>query len=143
MPTNKGYYVMTSRSYSRTCKELIIIIPINEAEENNLDNGHLHCIKEGKTFDITSSDVICYGEIDFHLGSNDFDTISGMNWLDHLTGQGITIPSDYNYNKHCCNSPIGKIRYYDTTNPALVARYAHGCLGKPQRCCIFKEKIYK
>ena len=50
------------------------------------------------------------------------------------------VPSDYNYEEHCCYSPIRSYRYYDTTNPAVVAQYMHARLGKPQRCCIFKEK---
>ena len=67
------------------------------------------------------------------------NTIANMNWLDHLGLQGVTVPSDYDYEEHCCYPPGKYIRFYDTTNPAVVARYAHACLGKPKRCCIFRQ----
>lgn len=116
------------------------MIPISEYEEHNLDRGGLHAIRDNQEFFILSKNVICYGEIDFSNSSEDMDTIANMNWLDHLILQGITVPSDYNYEEHCCYSPTNKYRYYDTTNPAVIAQYMHARLGKPQRCCIFKEK---
>lgn len=115
------------------------MIPISEDEEHNLDRGGLHAIRDNQEFFILSKNVICYGEIDFSNSSEDMDTIANMNWLDHLNFQGIPVPSDYNYEEHCCCPPGKYIRYYDTTNPAIVVRYAHGCLGKPKRCCIFKK----
>lgn len=119
------------------------MIPISEKEEKALDNGNLVCERGGFKYSIDSSHVICYGEIDFSDNSEDFQVISAMNWLDHLTQQGIAVPSDYNYKEHCCYSPIKCYRYYDTTNPAIVSQYAHACLGKPQRVCIFREKRKK
>lgn len=138
--TDLTYQVICSRSTSKLEKELIIIIPISEKEELALDKGLLVTKRDGFQFTIDKSTVICYGEIDFHDGSDDFDVIQGMNWLDHLGALGICVPSDYNYEEHCCYSPIKSYRYYDTTNPAIVAQYMHARLGKPQRCCIFKEK---
>lgn len=141
MPSGRAYYVMTSHSSSNKDKKSIIMIPISEAEELELDNGALHVVRDNIEFSILSKDIICYGEIDFSNDSEDMDTIANMNWLDHLILQGVIVPSDYNYEEHCCYPPGKYIRYYDTTNPATVARYVHGCLGKPQRCCIFKHTI--
>ena len=139
--TDLTYQVICSRSVNKIETELVIMIPISENEEAVLDKGLLVTTRDGFTFTINKSNVICYGEIDFHNNSDDFDIIQGMNWLDHLDALGICVPSDYNYEEHCCYSPINSYRYYDTTNPAVVAQYIHARLGKPQRCCIFKEKI--
>lgn len=141
MPSDKEYYVMTSRSSNTRSKELIIIIPITEEDEKKLDKGTIHAVRGDQEFFILPDKIICYGKIDFSNSSEDLDTISNMNWLDHLILQGVTIPSDYNYEEHCCYPPGKYIRYYDTTNPAIITKYAHACLGKPERCCIFKQTI--
>ena len=116
------------------------MIPISEKEELALDNGLLVTTRNGFTFSIDKSTVICYGEIDFHDNSDDYNAIQCMNWLDHLGVLGICVPSNYDYDKHCCYSPNKFCKFYDTTNPAIVAQYIHARLGKPQRCCIFREK---
>ena len=139
MPSDRAYYVMSSHSSSNKVKESIIIIPISEDEEQKLDRGGLHAIRDNQEFYILSKNVICYGEIDFSNSSEDMNTIANMNWLDYLGLQGVTVPSDYDYEEHCCYPPGKYIRFYDTTNPAIVARYAHACLGKPKRCCIFRQ----
>lgn len=118
------------------------MIPISEKEELALDKGLLHTTRNGFTFTIESKDVICYGEIDFHDGSDDFEVIQGMNWLNWVCGLGVCVPSDYDYEEHCCYSPNKSYRFYDSSNPAVVAQYFHGRLGKPKRVCIFKEKHY-
>ena len=142
MPSGKKYYVMTSRSFSnRNSKELIIMIPITEDDEKRLDKGTLHAFRGDQEFFILPDKIICYGKIDFSNLSEDLDTISNMNWLDHLILRGVVVPSDYNYEEHCCYPPGKYIRYYDTTNPAIIAKYAHACLDKPERCCIFKQII--
>ena len=131
---------MSSRSINRNAnKELIIMIPITEDDEKQLDKGSLHIIKGDQEFVILPDKIICYGKIDFSNNSEDLDTISNMNWLDHLILRGVTVPSDYNYEEHSCCPPGKYIRYYDTTNPAVIVKYAHACLGKPERCCIFKQ----
>lgn len=143
MPITKiGYQVICSRSISKIEKELIIIIPINEKEEKFLDSGFLKVVRGNQKFTITSDNIICYGDINLHTNSDDFCTIEDMKWLEHLTCRGIVVPSDYNYDEHCCYSPCERARYYDTTNPAIVTQYKHAMLDKPKRCCIFKERIY-
>lgn len=116
------------------------MISITEEEEHMLDEGYLKTTKNGIEFDIPANKVICYGEIDFNNGSDDLHVIENMNWLNHLLALGICVPANYNYKEHCCYTPIAKMKWYDTTNPAIVAQYVHGRLGKPKRCCIFKEK---
>lgn len=143
--TTLGYQVICSRSLNKIEKELIVMIPITEKEEILLDNGFLEVEHGGQKFAIYNnkekSNIVCYGEIDFHTNSDDYYVIEGMNWLDHLQAVGICVPADYVYEEHCCYSPIKSYRYYDTTNPAVLTQYIHGVLGKPQRCCIFKERI--
>lgn len=134
------YQVICSHSLTKAESESIIMISITEDEEVALDKGLLKTVKNGIEFDILSNRVICYGEIDFHNGSDDYYVIEGMSWLNHLIERGICVPANYNYDEHCCYSPINKAKWYDTTNPAIVAQYTHGKLGKPKRCCIFREK---
>ena len=80
-----------------------------------------------------------YGLIDFTTNSDDYHVLETMNWLDWVTMFGIVIPANYDYEHHCCYSPIKIPRTYDTSNPAKVAQYLHGCLGKPQFTLIFRE----
>ena len=118
------------------------MIPITDKEEQELDKGVLHTVKSEFVFNIESRNVICYGEINFHDNSEDFNVIENMNWLSWVCGLGVCVPSDYNYEEHCCYSPMKHYRYYDTSNPAIVAQYFHARLGKTERVCIFKEKRY-
>jgi len=142
MPTtNLDYQLICSHSINKFEKELIVIIPITEKEEKQLDKGFLQTTRDNQTFNIHSNEIICYGEIDFNTGSEDYDVIEDMKWLDHLEAKGICIPSDYNYTNHTCYPPGRKVRWTETFNPAVLAQYIHARLGKPERCCIFKEKI--
>jgi hypothetical protein len=135
--------VISCRSISKTEKEIILIAAITEEQEKQLDKGFLKYEDDDCIFKIDSSCKPIYGPIDFHTGSDDYCVLETMNWLDHLTGVGVIIPSDYNYEEHCCYSPLKKARFYDTTNPAKVAQYKHACLGKPERVCIFRVKRKK
>ena len=74
----RDYFVMTSHFSNSIEKELIIMIPISEKEENALDNGNLVCNRGGFKYYIDSSQVICYGEIDFSDNSDDFKVISAI-----------------------------------------------------------------
>ena len=144
--TDLDYQVICSHSISKIERELIIITPISEKEEANLDslsNDNFITITRGnQDYTIENRNVIAYGQIDFHQGSDDFNALENMTWLNYLTTRGICIPSDYNYDEHCCYTPTNMYRYYDSTNPAYVAQYYHARLGKPERCLIFKEKRY-
>ena len=73
--TDLHYQVICSRSISKVETELIIMIPISEKEEAALDKGLLVTKRDGFQFTIDKSTVICYGEIDFHDSSDDFNVI--------------------------------------------------------------------
>ena len=99
------------------------MIPISEKEELALDKGMLVTKRDDFMFTIDKSTVICYGEIDFNDGSDDFEVIQGMNWLDHLGSLGVCVPSDYNYKEHFflllafCRMPISYAKFYDDLKP--------------------------
>ena len=143
---NTGYNVICSHSIGKYDSEVIVMIAITEKEETALDNGFLQTTKDNQTFTIYNnkeqSDVICYGMLDLSTNSDDYNVIEGMNFLDHCTGLGISVPANYNYKKHCCYSHNHKYMTYDTTNPAVLIQWKHGLIGKPERVCIFKEKHY-
>lgn len=143
MPTTDlMYQVICSHFISKREKEVVVIIPITEKEEKQLDTGSLTTTRNDQIFNIESNQIICYGEINFHTNSDDYDTIEQMKWFDYLDAKGISIPSDYDYEEHCCYTPNKKVRWYETFNPAVLAQYYHARLNKPQRVCIFKEKKY-
>lgn len=113
---------------------------ITKEEEEQLDNNEsIHIKRGGFEFNIEPNDVFCYGHIDFHDNSADMDVISGFKWLNHLVFRGVIVPANYDYEKHCAYSDIKTYRYYDTMKPEVVAQYAHGCIGKPERTIIFKQ----
>ena len=142
MPTTDlEYAVICSHSINKIEKEVITMIAITDKEEKNLDSGLLICDKGNQHFCIHSDEIICYGEIDFNTASDDYYSLENMKWLDYLDYKGISIPADYDYEEHACYPPSNFIRYTETFNPAVLAQYLHGRLGKPQRVCIFKEKI--
>lgn len=119
------------------------MIPITEEEEASLDKGYLHWERKDVAFDIDSKNIKAYGNIDFNKSSDDYKTLECVRWLDHLTIQGIYIPSNYNYKEHCSYSDRNRPLYYDTVNPAAVLQYIHGVLNKPERCCIFSKIVNK
>lgn len=141
--TQMGYQTICSHSSSKNEIESIVIISIDEKEEDKLDKGFLQCTRDNQVFTIHQNEIVCYGEIDFSTGSDDYNVIEDMNWLDYLGVKGISIPSDYNYEDHCCYPSEGnRCRYTETFNPAVLTQYLHGKLGKPKRVCIFKTKTY-
>ena len=140
--TTLGYQSICYHFIDKRECESIVMIPITESEEKQLDDGFLQTKKGDQQFTIDRKDIICYGEIDFHTNSDDYSTIENMKWLDYLGFQGLCLPSDYNYEEHACYPPNNRLRYYETFNPAVVAQYKHAYLGKPKRCCIFKQKTY-
>lgn len=138
----KDFMVICSRSISKVENENIIITYLTDKEEKALDNTGIVVLERGEhKFVVDKTSKPIYGPIDFHRGSDDYAVIETMDWLNHITGQGIIVPSDYNYDEHCCYSLIKRVRSYDTTNPAIVAQYMHGCLGKPEKTIIFKRKV--
>ena len=139
MPVCPTYRVI-SVHYDRIRKELFIMTGITEKEYNTLKRGYDISFKRGKQeFYVAADDVLCFGEIDFHEGSDDCKELDTFNWLEHLGVKGVGIPSRYNYDRHECSSPINKYLITETFRNSTLCRYVHGWLGKPQYTLIFRE----
>lgn len=141
MPVDPTYKVISVHK-DIMIKELFIITGITEREYNNLKQDKDIKITRGNiNFNVSPDDVLCYGDIDFHKGSNDCKELDTFNWLEHLKEQGVGIPSKYNYDNHECVSPIKSYLYTETFKNSTLCRYLHGCLGKPKFTLIFRELI--
>ena len=139
MPVCPTYRVLNVH-YDKIHKEFFIMTGINEKEYNKLKHGDDISIKRGnQNFVILSDNILCFGEIDFHEGSDDSKELDTFNWLDNLGAKGIGIPSRYNYDRHECTSPINKYLWTETFRNSTLCRYVHGWLGKPQYTLIFRE----
>lgn len=133
------YYVIVSH-IDKFITKSIIITSITEEEEQELDLGHdITLVRSKETFNVKCGNVECYGIIDFNNNSDDFNAISNFNWLEFKDFCGVMIPANYDYEKHCAYSDLKFYRRIDTFKPELVAQYAHGVIGKPERCVIFKH----
>ena len=139
MPVDPTYKVISVHS-NPDAKEIFIITGISELEYKKLKNlNDLRIVRGNCNFYITPDDVLCYGDIDFHEGSEDCRELDTFNWLEHLVAKGVCIPSKYNYDKHECTSRIKCVTYTETFRNSVLCRYLHGCLGKPQYTLIFRE----
>lgn len=139
LPVDPTYKIISVHS-DKIHKELFIMTGITEKECHKLKHCDDIIIKRGEQeFEIVSDDVLCYGDIDFHEGSDDCKELDTFNWLEHLGAKGVGIPSKYNYDKHECTSPINKYLITETFRNSTFCRYLHGCLGKPQFTLIFRE----
>lgn len=140
LPVRNDYYSLVSKKRLNKHSECVVMSFITEKEEKLIDEGHSIRIKRGNiSFIIKPEDIYCYGIIDLHHGSEDMDVISTFNWLDHLNMLGVCVPANYNYNTHTCVSDIKKVQWYDTTKCDVLAQYAHGFIGKPERTIIFRQ----
>ena len=139
MPIDPTYKVISTRK-NAVIKELFIMTGISEFECNELKSlNDLDIVRGDFKFHITPDDVVCYGDIDFHEGSEDCDQLDTFNWLDDLGIKGVSIPSRYNYDKHECISPNKSYLWTETFRNSTICRYLHGCLGKPEYTLIFRE----
>ena len=59
--------------------------------------------------------------------------------LDYLEEKGVTIYSNYDYETHSCSSPEKYCLWTETWHPAVLAKMAHGYLGKPKRILLFNQ----
>lgn len=139
MPIDPTYKVISHReNINKT--EIFIITGITESEYHKLKKLiPLNITRGNAEFNIDPDEVFCFGEIDFSEGSEDSVELDTFNWLDHLVAKGVTIPANYNYEKHQCTSPISKYLMSETVRISTLCRYLHGCLGKPQFTVIFRE----
>lgn len=139
MPIDPTYKVISTRK-NAVVKELFIMTGISELECDKLKSlNDLNIVRGDFKFHITPDDVVCYGNIDFHEGSEDCDQLDTFNWLDDLGIKGVSIPSRYNYDKHECVSPNKSYLWTETFRNSTICRYLHGCLGKPEYTLIFRE----
>lgn len=141
MPIFQNYYVLTSY-IDKKHKELVVMTYINEEEEQKIDEGEKVTINRGdKTFIVHHNNIYCYGEVDFRKGSEDCEEIANFSFLNFLGSKGVVIPSDYDYERHECHSPIKYYRWSETWRSDVLARYAHACLNKPKRIVLFKRVV--
>ena len=139
MSIDPTYKVISVHKTSIT-KEIFIITGISENEYHKLKKAeNLNIVRGNAKFNITPDDILCFGDIDFHEGSDDCKELDTFNWLEHLGAKGVGIPSRYNYNMHECISPVNKCLITETFRNSSLCRYLHGCLGKPQYTLIFRE----
>jgi len=139
MPVDPTYKVISAHT-NLGVREIFIITGISELEHKKLKNlNDLRIVRGNCEFYIAPDNVFCYGDIDFHEGSDDCKELDTFNWLEHLGAKGVGIPSRYNYNKHECISPINKYLITETFRNSTLCRYLHGCLGKPKFTLIFRE----
>ena len=139
MPVNNTYKVISVHD-SPIIKKTFIMTGINETEYEKIKSlNELTIVRGDYKFHITPNDVICYGDIDFHEGSEDCEQLDCFDWLDNLGFKGVSIPSRYNYDKHECTSPIKSYLWTETFRNSTLCRYLHGCLGKPQFTLIFRK----
>lgn len=141
MPIDPTYKVISVKK-SLMSKEIFIITGISEQDVAKLKSSNGLVLKRGKcTFEISPDDVLCFGDIDFHEGSDDCKELDTFNWLDSLYIQGVPIPSRYNYEKHeCYTNKVGYL-WTETFRNSVLCRYYHGCLGKPEFTLIFREVV--
>lgn len=144
MPIDPTYKIISVHN-NPTSKYLFIITGITQREYEKIkrlnEDTSITIIRGNAEFKVGADDILCYGEIDFHEGSEDSKQLDTFNWLEHLVSKGIGIPSKYNYDKHECSSPIKSYLYTETFRNSVLCRYLHGCLGKPEYTLIFREII--
>lgn len=120
-------------------QKAIIMLPITKDEESKLDERKAFG-KEigGSIIPLGPSNVKYYGEIDFSTGSEDYTVLEESKLFFPMSFQGVSVPANYDYDKHVCYSDIKKPRWYDTVNAAIICQYAHGILNKPKRVAIIE-----
>lgn len=123
----------------RECNRVSIAV-LTDNEERNLDKHIPINLNLGnRTINVSSDNLICYGDVDFSTNSPDYNQIKKLIKNDIV----VHIPVDYNYNLHCCISPNKMYRTVETTDVSKIVQYFHGKLGKPKKVIIFKEYIKK
>lgn len=141
MPIFQDYHILISR-IDTNHREQVIMTYITEEEEQKLDESKELVIERGNMiFQVHHNNIYCYGEVNFKEGSDDCKQIATFNFLDYLGWKGVMLPSDYHYDTHECHSPFTSYRWYETWQPDVLARYAHGCLNKPERIILFRRLL--
>lgn len=144
MPVDPTYKIIAIRN-NPSNKELFIILGITENQYNKIktltEGDSIKIVKDNCEFEVYAEDIFCYGNIDFHEGSDDCKKLDTFNWLEYLDLQGVGIPSKYNYDKHQCIGTNKGFYITETFRNSTLCRYLHGCLGKPEFTLIFREIV--
>jgi hypothetical protein len=139
MPVTKDYHLLCKHVVNKT-NILIFITYLTEEDEKQIDEGKTITITRGdREFIIHPNSVYCYGSVNFNDDAEDLDIVEGFDFLNHTTEVGVKIPANYNFERHECKSNIGRVKWTETWNPAELAQYAYGCIGKPDRIVLFKQ----
>ena len=118
----------------------VYMIEISEKEEQKLDKREIFGVHRGdRLFSLGPANVKYYGEIDFHNGTDDYKLLEESRLFYSLEFQGVSVPANYDYDKHCCYSNTRRAKWFDTVNAAIICQYGHGVLGKPKRIAIIVE----
>ena len=108
---------------------------ITDKEEALLDKGRAISISRGGIdFDLDSSNVFAYGQVDLHTGTDDYNAINERIPFKDI----VHLPAHYDYDNHTCKTTVKGYQTYETDDIGAMAQYAHGKLGKPERIVIFK-----
>lgn len=128
MPISHHYHIISGTN--------VCMIEIDEKEELKIDKlgDKILSLERGdRIFNITKDKIYCYGEVDFN-SREDLETIEDFKFVTDYV-QYIT---RYDYDKHCSYSFGKKPSWSETNSSAKLAKFAHGCLGKPERIILFK-----
>lgn len=136
---NLPYYTLIYRT-DKLSSPNMYMTSINQQEEELLESGEtIHITRGNEVFDISTSDITIYGEIDFKPDSDDMVTIKKYNWFSHLVLCGFIMPAKYDYEHHCAYSDLDVYRTTESFRTEEILQYVHGMLGKPERIVIFKS----
>ena len=113
---------------------------LNQEQIDNIEKRTIVFTRGNKKFSVTIRDIYCYGEVDFN-DKNILNQIENFNFLDFLENSGVHIFSNYDYNTHSCISDKKYLLHTETWSPAMLAKMAHGYLGKPARILLFNQTI--
>lgn len=135
-------FLILDRNKDKVVTKTIILTYITKEEEDFIDNMDKLplVIKRGDySFSIKPNQIYCYGEVDLTNGSKDLEQIREFDFCTR-DYSGYKLSSNYNYKKHCALSPLKhKELWTETWDSGRIVQYAHGCLGKPERICLFYQ----
>ena len=134
------FFILNNKKISIGIKigVMILVVEIVELIFDIFDYFSLHFHRGDRTFSVQMKDVYCYGEVDF-TDKDTLDKINDFKFLDHLEAVGAHVYSNYDYETHSCSSPKEYCLWTETWHPAVLAKMAHGYLGKPQRILLFNQ----
>lgn len=150
--------ILTSKTYNRLGIEQLIMIPIDESDEHNIDKLYTDQVKSViiQNYTLTKNNITSYGNINIKNNSKDYQILDRLILNGFSIHKGQKIPDNYDYENHCCyinkdkkssylDSPtlqMDNIKWITTKSIAKVIQFNHGILGKPNKVVIFTNFIY-